>query len=205
MSQNVRSSGNFNSDLFHRLHVGEAAGLAPSISRNPLLNDYHWAKESPFTFSTSFIVQKGSPLLVRIQYVYLFLYLTFYFFQSIFENSILWLQDTGILKRLLDDILKPLVFKTYPKARQKMPLTINQLSFIMILFVIGIALSILIFIYEFKTSTRAKGIKNSNPINLLDMSREPEKRATYEMQSASLFPYQSIRWSLGRTIVVNHK
>ena len=52
--------------------LGQQGALAFDLARNPALEDYHWAKESPFSSHSSFIVQKGSPLLVRIKSIYFF-------------------------------------------------------------------------------------------------------------------------------------
>ena len=123
-----------------------------------------------------------------------------------FEKSMLWLQDTGVMKRLLDDILKPRVLKPYTKARHKLPLTFYQLSITMILFLIGTALSILIFIWELKTSTKAKGKKNSNINNLLELATKYaiRKKPNYWTSSKQPAPMEVSNGQRGQTMVVTH-
>ena len=124
-----------------------------------------------------------------------------------FENSMMWLQDTGVLKRLLDDILKPRVLKPYEKARHKMPLTIYQLSITMILFLILTSLSMLIFIWELKSSTKAKGTNNPNPNNLLEIAKKHaiRKKLNDETSSKQASPMESSDGQRGKTVVVVHK
>ena len=124
-----------------------------------------------------------------------------------FEKSILWLQDTGVMKRLLDDILKPRVIKPYTKARHKLPITFYQLSITMILFLIGTALSILIFILELKTSTKAKGKKKSNLNNLLELAKKYgiRKKPNNWTSSKQTAPMEASDGQRGQTTVVTHK
>ena len=68
------------------------------------------------------------------------------------QNATIWLRDTGILERLKYDVFTPLIHIPKPKVRHKEPLTIYQLGIAMILLLVGITISILVFIFELLTS-----------------------------------------------------
>ena len=60
----------------------------------------------------------------------------------------MWLRDTGVLNRLMYDIVPSLNVVPAPALSGKMPITIEQMVIIMILYIIGIALSLVTFLFE---------------------------------------------------------
>ena len=102
------------------------------------------------------------------------------------------------MKRLLDDISKPLVLKAYPKAGPRMPLTIYQLSITMIIFLIGAALSVLIFILELKTSTKA-GIHKQ----IKKCGKNSDEETSCNLPAS--LPVKAFDGQRVGAIVVNHK
>ena len=68
----------------------------------------------------------------------------------------MWLRDTGILDKMKDIILPAHIPTQYPRAQHQQSLSINQMSIILIIFVIGITLSIIAFILELLKSSMRK-------------------------------------------------
>lgn len=60
----------------------------------------------------------------------------------------MWLRDTGVLTKLRYDILNPPILIPDPKVRNNQPLNNWQLGIIMILYLVGLSISILTFIGE---------------------------------------------------------
>ena len=60
----------------------------------------------------------------------------------------MWLRDTGVLNRLMYDIVPSLNVVPAPILRNKLPLTIYQMGITLILLLIGIILSIITFLVE---------------------------------------------------------
>ena len=60
----------------------------------------------------------------------------------------MWLRDTGVLNRMKDIILPAHIPTQYQKARHQQSLSVNQISMILITYIIGITLSIIAFILE---------------------------------------------------------
>ena len=57
----------------------------------------------------------------------------------------MWLQDTGILKKLSDDALNPPMAIPDPKVRTNQPLTVYQLGGALLVQVVGLACAIIAF------------------------------------------------------------
>ena len=68
--------------------------------------------------------------------------------QDLLSNTMMWLQDTGILKKLSDDALNPPMAIPDPKVRTNQPLTTMQLGGAMVVQVVGLAFAIIAFIGE---------------------------------------------------------
>ena len=60
----------------------------------------------------------------------------------------MWLRDTGVLNKLRNDVLHPPITIPYPKVRHNEPLNNWQLGIIMIVYLVGLSISILTFIGE---------------------------------------------------------
>ena len=60
----------------------------------------------------------------------------------------MWLRDTGVLTKLRYDALNPPFFIPDPKVRHNQPLNNRQLGIIMIIYLVGLLISILAFIGE---------------------------------------------------------
>ena len=85
-----------------------------------------------------------------------------FYYQAIFGPDILWLQDTGILKKLKSDELKapnPIPLPKFKDAESG--LIISQLYLIYLWLLCGIVTSILVFGVEllFRKNDKAKGTK----------------------------------------------
>ena len=122
----------------------------------------------------------------------------------------MWLRDTGVLSKLKDVISPPYNPIPYPKARHKQPLTIYQLSITMILFVVGITLSLLTFIRELLKRSGRKGNKATNEtIELIDRDALSMRLAANSKivlsDNLPSGPRISSHGLHGRTVVVNHK
>ena len=61
----------------------------------------------------------------------------------------MWLRDTGVLTKLRYDVLNPPILIPDPKVRHNQPLNNWQLGIIMIIYLVGLLISILVFIGEF--------------------------------------------------------
>ena len=73
--------------------------------------------------------------------------------QDKFKQSIMWLKDTGILDKIRYDVLKPGIQTPQPRVRHNKPLILQQLGIIMIIVIVGLFISIIVFLMElFKTS-----------------------------------------------------
>ena len=80
----------------------------------------------------------------------------------------MWLRDTGVLNRLMYDIVPSLDVVPVPILRNKLPLTIVQLGITMILFLVGIALSTATFFMELYVCKGKKNVLQSNDFELKD-------------------------------------
>ena len=70
----------------------------------------------------------------------------------------MWLRDTGVLNKMKYDLLnlQAMTTTTLPKVWKDKPLNLLQLGIILIVLVIGIVLSILVFLFEVKQVNRNK-------------------------------------------------
>ena len=76
----------------------------------------------------------------------------------------MWLRDSGILNRLMYDIVPSLNNVPVSILRNNLPLTIVQLGVTMILFLIGIAFSIFTFFMEVVLCKRKKNVLHPNDL-----------------------------------------
>ena len=87
-------------------------------------------------------------------------------FQNVLQNSIMWLRDTGVLNRLMYDIVPSLDIVPVPILKNKMPITIVQLGITMLLFLVGIALSMVMFFMEVCICKGKKKVLHTNDFEL---------------------------------------
>ena len=97
-----------------------------------------------------------------------FHFMTNTIFQNILQNEIMWLQDTGILNRLTLDIQRPPIHIPDPKLRYKLPLTMTQLSTIMIAVLVGSVLSVGVFLLEILLRNKVSGLELAEEMIELD-------------------------------------
>ena len=93
---------------------------------------------------------------------------TYSIFQSILQNEIMWLRDTGILNRLTLDIKRPPMLIPQEKVRYKLPLTISQMSSTLISVLVGSVLSVIVFIREIACRSTVTAIKLTEHMIELD-------------------------------------
>ena len=133
-----------------RLDRGHAVGLTIATRRLEAPDLRHYSKNIIFARHTSIILPKGSPLVVwKLKMVwYITISLKNFLAQALFQNATMWLRDTGILNKLRYDVLNPPIPIPDPTMRHNQPLIIYQLGIIMIIFLIGIMISIFALITE---------------------------------------------------------
>ena len=68
----------------------------------------------------------------------------------------MWLRDTGVLNKLRNDVLHPPITIPYPKVRHNEPLNNWQLGIIMIIYLVGMLISILAFAGEILNAKETK-------------------------------------------------
>ena len=65
----------------------------------------------------------------------------------------MWLRDTGILEKVKNDVMNPPPHIPDPRVRYNQPLILRQLGIIMIIVIVGLFVSIIVFLMELlKTS-----------------------------------------------------
>ena len=104
----------------------------------------------------------------------------------------MWLRDTGILDKMKDIILPAHIPTQYPRAQHQQSLSINQMSIILIIFVIGITLSIIVFILELFKNSSKEG--NLPPAELIELT---EGNAIRENSSSELAPSNQLQSDSG--------
>ena len=117
-------------------------------------SDFHKSNNPIFSFYSTFIVPKGSPLkviglqilivsdnLIAVPLICMTL-------QGLFQNDVMWLRDTGILDKMKYDMLKTEMSDPLPKVWKDKPLNLYQLGIIMIITLLGVTSSIMVFIWE---------------------------------------------------------
>ena len=122
------------------------------------LNTGHYSKEIFLATHTSYILPKGSPLMVcnwiikgnlcSMQFYICFVWPP----QPSFQKAILWLKDTGILSKLKDDVMNPPTPIPLPKVRHNQPLILKQLGITMIILALGLFIASLVFVGEITAS-----------------------------------------------------
>ena len=100
--------------------------------------------------------------------------------QDIFKPTIMWLQDTGILKKLRDDELKAPNPIPLPKVKFNQPLSFFQLATAFLLMAVGTLMSLSIFFMEMLNSPndKAEGAKSQKitsgiPSKVRNMNEKP--------------------------------
>ena len=128
-------------------------------------NDYHWSKEPFLSFFSSFTIPKGSSL--KVDYLIIMIILAILLkikqtsFKVAFESDVMWLRDTGVLEKMKYDMIDTEMLEPLPKVWKNKPLSLLQLGIIMIITLIGITLSIFVFMWERLVSSRRAVDKKS--------------------------------------------
>ena len=60
----------------------------------------------------------------------------------------MWLRDTGILEKVKNDVMNPPPHIPDPRVRFNKPLILRQLGIIMIIMIVGLFVSIIVFLME---------------------------------------------------------
>ena len=131
------------------------------------LNTGHYSKEIFLATHTSYILPKGSPLMVCNWVIKGNLCMQCYICfvwppQPSFQKAILWLKDTGILSKLKDDVMNPPTPIPLPKVRHNQPLILRQLGITMIILALGLFIATLVFLREITASKIRGGTSQHN-------------------------------------------
>ena len=145
-----------------RVKSGSLVSLVTTDFKAMEPNRGHYSKEIFLATHSSQILPKGSPLMVGRPFwnnkrSYLQSSICFYHpfpSQPGFQNTILWLKDTGILKKLKDDAMNPPMPIQRPKVRHNQPLILRQLGITMIILVVGLLIAVLAFVGELWSNRR---------------------------------------------------
>ena len=78
------------------------------------------------------------------------------------------LRDTGILNRIIYDIFADPVQIKDSRVRNKLPLTVQQLNSTMVAILVGLTLSVMVFIFERFLAGKLSGLKLAEEIIELD-------------------------------------
>ena len=81
----------------------------------------------------------------------------------------MWLRDSGVLDKILYDIIRPEFPIPDPKVRHDKPLILSQLGIVIIVLAVGLVLAIPVFLCELKKGRD----KNTSDFNEPD-ERKPE-------------------------------
>ena len=87
------------------------------------------------------------------------------------KPDILWLQDTGVLKKTEGDYLKVPNPRPLPKLKINQSLSISQLAASFILVVSGIIISILVFTMELLQRKKSKANGTEHQVTLVASTR----------------------------------
>ena len=68
--------------------------------------------------------------------------------QAEFQDTIMWLQDSGILNKLKYDAMNPTIRIPDPKVRHKQPLILKQVGIMMITLAGGLTVALMVFAGE---------------------------------------------------------
>ena len=106
----------------------------------------------------------------------------------------------------MNDIAPPRIPILMSKARGKDPLTIYQLSIIMILFVTGIVLSLVIFIWELLKNNEWRNVNKPRNENIeLKENQSMRARPFYELEAHSIGIEKGKEGRQVMTIATYHK
>ena len=158
---------------------GSGIGLVSEMEKLKYINDYHCGDDLTVVPS-SFILPKGSPLQVYQSLSASFKQTnthSFLFCQDILKLDILWLQDTGILKKIKSDELNAPNHVPQPKLKINQALSILQLATVFFWLVSGIVISIVVFLLEVLCGKKAKAEGTRNQQVAWDApDRDPHER-----------------------------
>ena len=87
----------------------------------------------------------------------------------------MWLRDTGVLNKLRNDVLNSPIPIPYPKVRNNEPLNNWQLGIIMIIFLVGMLISISAFAVEILNAKETKP-KSESAFELDNMRSDDKPR-----------------------------
>ena len=87
----------------------------------------------------------------------------------------MWLRDTGVLNKLRNDVLNPAIPIPYPKVRHNEPLNNWQLGIIMIIYLVGMLISIMAFVGEI-LNAKEKQPKSESAFELNNMRSADKPR-----------------------------
>ena len=118
-------------------------------------NRTYFSKDTVVATHSSFIMPKGSPLVVSIceltkEGILHCNNSPNKILQARFSPSIMWLRDTGILNKMKFDVLSPKISVPMAKVRLNQPLILKQLGIIMIILIVGLTIALIMFIMELR-------------------------------------------------------
>ena len=68
----------------------------------------------------------------------------------------MWLQDSGVFRKIESDMIRPPFAVPYPKLRRDKPLILSQLGIVMIVWAVGLVLSLPVFFCELMKGSRGR-------------------------------------------------
>ena len=108
--------------------------------------------EQILNWGYAFILPKASPLKAGFDYITCCGTLLTIKLQESLLMAIAWWKDTGILAKMLSDVLVANQDISVPKLRTNIPLSFWHLSLPLIMLGIGLAIAIIVFCFEKMTS-----------------------------------------------------
>ena len=97
--------------------------------------------------------------------------------QELFQDDIMWLRDTGVLNKMKNDVLNlhSIPAEPLPRVWKDKPLNLTQLGITMILFVCGVASSLVVFFYEVRQTNKHKTATSQS--KSLESGEDGQRRA----------------------------
>ena len=101
----------------------------------------------------------------------------------------MWLRDTGILKKLKYDVLNPPIHIPDPKVKHDQPLNLKQLGITGIMIIIGLFISLVVFLRELRMNRTKGSIPHAK--ETLEMSERSGARPSPSLSTnANHLPFQ---------------
>ena len=145
-----------------RYSKGTGILVVDSVAKFYAGNSFYFSKDTLVATHSSFILPKGSPLLVSKyklskETISLLNNSPHQFVQARFTPSVMWLRDTGILDKMKFDVVNPNISVPIAKVRLNQPLILKQLGVIMIFLIVGLTIALIMFIMEFWMCKKTRG------------------------------------------------